>query len=145
MGMRTEMRLKAAIAEDISRNKSVLVERRDAQRFMCRGAASIWHPGFKYFVRGTVTNVSLSGCYVEVMTPLDVRDKIALILNINETEVRTAAEVRTSRPGVGMGLKFVDMKETTRSSIRALISRLANYGTGPIEVEVWGYDGNVAV
>jgi len=82
------------------------VERRNAQRYICRGEASIWHPGVRHFVRGTVSDVSLSGCYVEVMTPLNVRDKIALTLNINGTEIRTAAEVGTSRRGVGMGLRF---------------------------------------
>jgi len=120
------------------------VERRNAQRYICRGEASIWHPGVRHFVRGTVSDVSLSGCYVEVMTPLNVRDKIALTLNINGTEIRTAAEVGTSRRGVGMGLRFVDMTETTRSSIRTLISSLGHPGLGPIEIEVWGYDGNAS-
>jgi len=110
------------------------VERRNAQRYICRGEASIWHPGVRHFVRGTVSDVSLSGCYVEVMTPLNVRDKVVLTLNINETQIRTPAEVRTSHPGMGMGLKFVDMTEMARSSMRALIFRLGHSGSNQIDV-----------
>jgi hypothetical protein len=110
------------------------VERRIAQRCICYGAASIWHPGAKYFVRGTVADVSLSGCYVAMMTPLNVHDRVVLMLKINETEIRTAAEVRTSHPAMGMGLKFVDMSETARSSLRTLISRLGVSGADQIDV-----------
>jgi len=115
-------------------DECVPVERRIAQRYICCGAASIWHPGVKHFVRGTVSDVSLSGCYVEVMTPLNVRDKVVLTLNINETQIRTPAEVRTSHPGMGMGLKFVDMTEMARSSMRALIFRLGHSGSNQIDV-----------
>jgi hypothetical protein len=114
------------------------VERRIARRYICYGAASIWRPGAKHFVHGTVSDVSLSGCYVEVMTPLNVRDKVVLTLNMNETEIRTAAEVRTSHPGMGMGLKFWDMTETARSSMRALISRLGHSGSVQIDVRAEG-------
>jgi hypothetical protein len=116
------------------------VERRIAQRYICSGAASIWHPGAKYFVRGTVTDLSLTGCYVAMATPLDVHDRVVLMVNINGTEVRTAAEVRTSHPGMGMGLKFRDLVETDRASLRVLISRLVDSGSCQTDVRADGRD-----
>jgi hypothetical protein len=116
-----------------ARDECAPVERRVAKRYICGGAASIWHPGAKYFVRGTVTDVSLTGCYVAMMMPLVVHDRVVVMLDINGTEIRTAAEVRTSHPGVGMGLKFKDLAETDHSSLRALISRLGDAGSCQID------------
>jgi hypothetical protein len=42
---------------------------------------------------------------------------VVLTLNIKGTEVRTAAEVRTSHPGMGMGLKFSDLADSDRSHL----------------------------
>jgi len=110
------------------------VERRIAHRYLCGGAVSIWQPGGKQFVRGTVADLSLTGCYVEAMTPLDVHDRVVLTLNVNGAEVRAAAEVRTSHPGMGMGLKFRDLSKTDRSSLRTLISGLDHSATVQIDV-----------
>jgi len=122
------------------RDECAPVERRVALRYICGGAASIWHPGAKYFVRGTVTDVSLTGCYVAMMVPLAVHDRVVVMLDISGTEVRTAAEVRTSHPGIGMGLKFSDLAETDQSSLRALISRLGDSGSCQIDFRTEGRD-----
>jgi len=108
------------------------VERRVAQRHICSGGISICHPGTKRSVRAIVADLSMSGCYVETMMPLGVHDRVVLTLNINGTEVRSAAEVRTSHPGLGMGLKFKDMPEADRSGLRALVSKLGYSGSGPM-------------
>ncbi len=104
------------------------VERRVAKRRICAGGVSIYYPGTQKFMRGTVVDLSLSGCYVETMTPLNVNDRIALVLQVHGTEVRAAAEVRTSHPGMGMGLKFRDLAKKDRSSLQALISGLEHSG-----------------
>jgi hypothetical protein len=124
-----------------ARDECAPVERRVAQRYICGGAASIWHPGAKYFVRGTVTDVSLTGCYVAMMMPPAVNDRVVVMLDISGTEIRTAAEVRTSHPGVGMGLKFKDLAETDHSSLRALISRLGDTGSCRIDFRAERRDG----
>ncbi len=108
-------------------------EQRVAQRFICSGGVSICPLGSKRLVRGTVVDLSLDGCYVEATTPLNVHERVVLILNIHGTEIRTAAEVQTSHPGMGIGLKFGEMSETYRSGLRALISRLDYCGPVPID------------
>ncbi len=117
------------------------VERRVGHRYLCGGAVSIWQPGTKHFVRGTVADLSLSGCYVEMMAPLNVCDRVVLMLNVNGTEVRAAAEVRTSHPGMGMGLKFRDLSETDRSGLRVLISSFGHSGSGQIDARAEGGSG----
>ncbi|MGA2962795.1 MAG: PilZ domain-containing protein [Candidatus Korobacteraceae bacterium] len=110
------------------------MERRGEDRYICGGAVSIWQPDAKRLVNGTVADLSLGGCYVEMMTPLNVHDRVVITLNIEGTEVRTAAEVRTSHPGMGMGLKFSDLADSDRSHLRALLSRLGHSGTDQIDL-----------
>jgi len=108
-------------------------EQRVAQRYICNGGVSIRPLNSKRLVRGTVHDFSLDGCYVEAATPLNVHDKVVLILSIHGTEIRTAAEVQTSHPGMGIGLKFGDMMETDRFALQTLISRLDCCGSVPID------------
>jgi hypothetical protein len=89
-------------------------------------------PGTKYVVRGPVADLSLNGCYVAMVTPLNVHDRLFLTLKIHGTEIRTEAEVLTSHPGLGMRLKFVNMAETDRAGLQALIARLGYSGSGPV-------------
>jgi hypothetical protein len=114
--------------------KSEAEDQRVTQRYPCGGGASIWQPGAKHFLRGSVVDLSLGGCYVEMMTPLKVHDLVVLTLDINGTELRMAAEVRTSHPGMGMGLQFKDLAETDRSRLRDLVFKLGDSGTGQIDV-----------
>jgi hypothetical protein len=109
-------------------------ERRAAKRHICGGVVSISHPGTKYLLRGTLADVNCDGCYVEMEKPLNIHDQVFLILNIRGTEIRTAAEVRTADPGMGIGLKFVDMAETDRTRLQALIVRIGYSGSGQIHV-----------
>ncbi len=110
------------------------VERRVWRRYVCTGGASIYHPDTKHFVHGTVADISLGGCYVEIMTPLNVHDRIALAVHVNGVEVRASAEVRTTHPGMGMGLKFRDLAEKDAANLQALIAGLGRFGTGQIDI-----------
>jgi hypothetical protein len=106
------------------------VERRVAQRYVCSGGVSIYNPSTKQLTRGIVSDLSTGGCYIEILVPLSVREKVVLAFKINNTEVHAVAEVRASHPGMGMGLKFREMPETDRSSLHALVSGLGYSGSG---------------
>ena len=114
----------------VTRDECGPVERRVAHRYVCTGGISIYHPSTKHFMRGTVADLSLSGCYVEIMAPLNAHEKAALVLTVGDVEVRATAEVRTSHPGMGMGLKFKDLAESDKANLRTLISRLGHSTTG---------------
>jgi hypothetical protein len=47
------------------------------------------------------------------------------LLNAESISIRFTAEVRTSHPGVGMGMKFEEMSETDRAALERLIAKLA--------------------
>lgn len=106
-----------------------LVERRGAPRFACEGSVSLWQPGKKHPIFTAIADISLHGCYVNLMTPLPVASELSLLLNVDEAIIRAAASVRTSHPGVGMGLQFAAMEAAGQLALQELIARLAQRST----------------
>ena len=112
------------------------VERRIAPRYRCSGSASIWQYGTNYAVSATVADISASGCYAELMTPMSVGTKVKLLISVQGLTIRTPAEVRTSHPGVGMGLQFQNVDESDRAILNQLIDQLSKAAAGQENAEV---------
>ena len=60
--------------------------------------------------RITATDISASGCYVETILPAPIGTSLNADLWIGEEKITTRVLVRTSDPGVGMGIEFVGLK-----------------------------------
>jgi hypothetical protein len=69
----------------------------------------------------TFTDISLHGCYIETAAPFAVGTYISLKLEVDGLRVEAAGEVRTSFPGVGMGVFFTRMSEPDRARLRTLV------------------------
>jgi hypothetical protein len=69
----------------------------------------------------TFTDISLHGCYIETPAPFAVGTYISLKLEVDGLRVEAAGEVRTSFPGVGMGIFFTRMSEPDRARLRTLV------------------------
>jgi len=104
---------------------SVATERRSAPRFRCKGSILIRQQHTRFPIGAAVSDVSLSGCYSELLTTLPVGTKVDLSLQVDEITVYCAAEVRTSHPGVGMGIKFEQMSGTDRGALEKVIARVS--------------------
>jgi len=100
-------------------------ERRAAPRFGCKGSVQIRQPHTRFPLGAAVSDISLSGCYVELMTTLPVGTQVDLLLRVVEITVHCTAEVRTSHPGVGMGLEFRAMGAADKTALHQLINRLS--------------------
>jgi len=105
-----------------------IMERRRSLRFQCSGSVELHEKGG---VRtwGTLKDISLHGCYVEMPTtfPLDT----VLTLNIESTGVRFSAEakVRVCYPSLGMGMCFSEIKPDQQTQLGQLLSALAGHKT----------------
>jgi PilZ domain len=58
---------------------------------------------------GTITDISIGGCYVEMLSPLPVKTLIKLPINLGEETLLLSGEVRSAQAGFGMGVLFVDV------------------------------------
>lgn len=58
---------------------------------------------------GKITDISLGGCYVEMLQPLPVDTLIKLAVLSGATTLRFSGKVRSSMTGFGMGVSFTGM------------------------------------
>jgi hypothetical protein len=70
-------------------------------------------------VRGTVTDISLNGCYVEMLSPLPLDSAVELAFKIEDSTLHVSGKVRTSQMSFGMGVVFTSMSPVDFELLRA--------------------------
>lgn len=75
-------------------------------------------------MRVNATDVSGSGCYVETILPLPIRTTLRVDFWIDSDHVSTSAVVRTSDPGVGMGIEFIGLTPDRQQKFQAHLERI---------------------
>ncbi|MGH9738116.1 MAG: PilZ domain-containing protein [Candidatus Acidiferrales bacterium] len=86
-------------------------ERRRFARHACRLEAQVIAEGAygKVEVKGKITDISLGGCYVEMLAPLPEETALELAFTTGNAPLHLAAKVCTAQDGFGMGLVFTGM------------------------------------
>jgi hypothetical protein len=105
-------------------------ERRLFGRRSCRIEAQASIPGSSMSLPGKVTDISLGGCYVEMLAPLPVGTMVELALTAGDTILRASGKVRSSQMGLGMGVAFASMSPGDFEKLRKF--SLAASGTPEI-------------
>lgn len=84
-------------------------DRRQFPRAACRIETQVTTGQGTVRLRGTVTDISLGGCYLEMLAPLPVDTVVELQLKPGNTTLQTTGKVRSSQTGLGMGIAFTKM------------------------------------
>lgn len=74
---------------------------------------------------GTVTDVSLHGCYVEMNTTFPVDTKVGLVLKSFGIRIEAPGTVRASYPFLGMGICFAEIEPAQQLQLKQLLAALA--------------------
>jgi len=74
---------------------------------------------------GTITDISLRGCYVEMSSTLPVDTKVELVIDASGIRIRAKAVVRISYPGLGMGILISELAPEEREFLDQLLAILA--------------------
>jgi hypothetical protein len=101
-------------------------EKRRYPRFKCEGALELKTDGSTIRTWATFTDVSATGCYVEMMTTFPVGTKMELQLGMNGFLVNGAAIVRATYPFLGMGIEFTDLSLNAREQLESMVASLTN-------------------
>jgi hypothetical protein len=96
-------------------------ERRLFPRYSIVGTAEIWEQGYNFSNRGTVTDISLSGCYVQMLNPMAIGQKLRFILTLGKTTFEGDAVVVNQHPSLGMGIDFENLSSDQQKSLNACI------------------------
>lgn len=84
-------------------------DRRQFARHACRIEAQVFVAHDSIEMPGKITDISLGGCYVEMLSPLPVDTPVELSLNPGDQTLRLSGKVRSSQTGLGMGVSFTGM------------------------------------
>jgi hypothetical protein len=105
-------------------------ERRRSTRYKCEGSAQFRVDGSDVHTWGTFTDLSLEGCYVEMMATYPVGSVVDLLLELNGIRAHVKGEVRVSYPCLGMGIAFREVSQTEQARLVEMVRSL-NPGAGP--------------
>lgn len=89
-------------------------ERRRSPRYKCSGSAQFRVEGSDVHTWGALTDISLHGCYVELMATFPVGANVDMQLELNGIRAQLKGEVRVSYPCLGIGIAFREISDEHR-------------------------------
>lgn len=101
--------------------------RRRHSRHRCEGGAEVRTRAVNQPLQrvwATLDDLSMGGCHVKTFQPLPVNTSVELRLGIAGAEIRAQGVVCSSRPGIGMGISFLDVDSECRERLAQLALRL---------------------
>jgi hypothetical protein len=111
-----------------SANGSDWKDRRQSPRLRCSGNVEFRTEESDLRFWGTLTDVSLHGCYVEMTTTFPAGTEVNLVLKSFGVRIQVAGTVRGSYPSLGMGICFKKIEPAERTQLRQLLDALAGHG-----------------
>jgi hypothetical protein len=105
------------------------VERRKSPRLRCSGSVEFRVDGSDARLWGTLTDISLHGCYVEMNTTFPVDTKVHLLIKSCGVQIQTQGTVRATYPFLGMGIRLMEIEPGQQSQLKQLLDSLAGRNT----------------
>lgn len=81
-------------------------DRREQTRYSCRVGAEVYRTGIAVPHHCSLTDLSPSGCYLEMPLPFARKTAIEITVRTHELKLRLRGTTQTSHPGYGMGVAF---------------------------------------
>ena len=106
-------------------------ERRGSPRIRCSGSVELRAQGKNVRKWGTLTDISLHGCYVELNDTYSVDTKVDLVMKSFGIRIVAPGTVCTSYPFLGMGICFGEIKPEESVHLKQLIDALAGHHSAP--------------
>jgi PilZ domain len=102
------------------------IEMRENPRFRCQNSIEVHvKDGASFW--GTVSDLSLGGCYVEMPLPLQPGTKLNLGIWFGQDKALAQAVVTHRTPGLGVGLEFTEISEPDLDQIRRFLQALSPF------------------
>jgi hypothetical protein len=110
-------------------SNSAWSELRQSPRIRCSGTVELQTEGSEVHLWGTLTDVSLHGCYVEMRDTFAVDTRVYLILKSLGIRIQTRGTVRTSFATLGMGIVFAEIEPGQYQQLQQLVDTLTGRAT----------------
>lgn len=104
-------------------------DRRRHQRRIIEGGAELRTKGNDTRTWGTLTDVSASGCYVQMYFSPGVRAQLKVTLNVGDVPIVADGIVRVVNPGLGAGIEFTKIMDGDRERLNELLATRTEFLT----------------
>lgn len=101
-------------------------ERRQHPRFKCEGTAHFCKNGADAGISGHISDISESGCYVEMQATSPPGTVVSMALEIEDFHVQARGSVQVCYPLLGMGIAFTAISPADHAELERLLRHLAN-------------------
>jgi hypothetical protein len=102
-----------------------VADRRRFPRFECKASVEVRLQSSGSPVRGNLVDLSLGGCYIEMMIPLPVSTQLDLVIWLESGKLSTPGLVTSSHAGFGVGVKFIGMGKPERQALEQYLAQQA--------------------
>ena len=99
--------------------------RRKHPRYPCTGGVELRQQESGPPAWGYLSDISLTGCYVETISTLAVGSMVIFTLRTHDQSIKGRAVVKTSHHAVGIGIAFVHLSQEDQQNLEFLIGTLA--------------------
>jgi PilZ domain len=99
-------------------------DRRTHVRVKTTNSAEVYPAGATVPMRTRTADLSMGGCFLEMPNPLPKGTQIRIALWVKDFKLWANAEVVTSTPGFGIGVKFVEVTEQDRNQLKQFLDSL---------------------
>ena len=103
------------------KDRSGKKNRRLYPRMKCRLGIELYPEGSVVPTLGTVSVVSMSGCFIETPAVLPVASELRVRLSVPGKTLDVNAAVVSNTPGLGLALKFIDLAREGRENLEAIL------------------------
>ncbi|HXX44327.1 MAG TPA: PilZ domain-containing protein [Candidatus Acidoferrales bacterium] len=93
-------------------------ERRQFARHPCRIDARVKVDDGSVSLPGKIEDISLGGCYVEMLAPLPAETIVRISFKLDSEELEPRGRVCSSQIGAGMGIEFTSLKPDEFEALR---------------------------
>lgn len=100
-------------------------ERRRHPRFRCQNSVEVYFQDV--ILWGTLADLSLSGCFIEMSAQLEPGTKLRLGIWFGQNKTQVDAQVMQKTPGMGVGLKFLQLSAQGEEEIRKFLASLSPF------------------
>jgi PilZ domain len=83
-------------------------------------------PGASVGMSGRLSDISLAGCYIEVLTPCLQGTALDVVLRHQGSDIRLPGRVVTVHPGMGMGIEFDQTAAQSSTRLAGLVGALGD-------------------
>lgn len=100
-------------------------DRRQHPRMQCVNSVQLQPDGQAAPIWGKAADLSLGGCFVEMPVPLPIGTKLKISMWLSQSKLSLRGKVVNSRPGFGIGVQFVEIKEPDAVQLRQFLQSIS--------------------